>query len=416
MRSALAYKYDDDYEGDEHYQDESIPTKQATRRRVFTQSLPFVVVAAADLEDNNFDSYAHAESEQALAVDVEADFWPSLPTNETLESRQWTSGSPLGVAAPSSFSATPAERHWSERNHTAVEVSNPCIPAYNKVLRPRRVHKAQPNWQSELMQDIRQTALEVYSEVRPARKPAQPQPEVAAYVQAPAIPTFGDEQSVASSSLNIYLSVGLAWLNYHKKFIALLVLVVAIALIFLPIFVNKSTNEQLLAFGESAIGVNAGSGLQSGAMAKGDNLLGAPTITPEQIEQVLRQYHSPAQGAGQTMYDLGLKYGIDPAYPLAFFIHESSAGTQGVATVTKSIGNIRVTPGYDSYAGFRKYATWEAGMEDWYKLIKDLYIDSWHLTTLQAIIPRYAPSADHNDPLAYINQVHNLVATWRGVK
>ena len=144
-----------------------------------------------------------------------------------------------------------------------------------------------------------------------------------------------------------------------------------------------------------------------------DTVLGLPTITAEKIDSVLKSYNSPAQGTGQIFYNLGLKYDIDPAYALAFFIHESSAGTQGVAKVTKSIGNIRATVGYDSYQGFRKYSSWESGIEDWYKLIKELYIDGWKLSKVENIIPVYAPVEDNNDTRAYIQQVNNLVASWR---
>lgn len=141
---------------------------------------------------------------------------------------------------------------------------------------------------------------------------------------------------------------------------------------------------------------------------------GTPTISVAKIEQVLRQYKSPAVGASQGMYDLGIKYGIDPAYALAFFIHESSAGTKGLAVTTKSIGNIRQTAnsGFEAYQGFRKYPTWEAGMEDWYKLIKELYVKGWKLRTIEAIVPKYAPSIE-NDTNNYINQVVRLVEDWR---
>jgi len=148
------------------------------------------------------------------------------------------------------------------------------------------------------------------------------------------------------------------------------------------------------------------------------NLLRSPTINPTRINQVLAQYNSPAVGAGQAIYDLGLRYGIDPAFALAFFIHESSAGTQGVAAITKSIGNIRCTQGYECYqtggnGAFRRYASWEAGVEDWYKLIKELYIGGWGLRTLDQVIPVYAPSADRNNPASYIQQVSRMVDSWQ---
>ncbi|NWJ98783.1 MAG: glucosaminidase domain-containing protein [Chloroflexi bacterium] len=150
-------------------------------------------------------------------------------------------------------------------------------------------------------------------------------------------------------------------------------------------------------------------------------LLHVPTIEPAKINAILQRYNSPAVGSGQSMYDLGVRYGIDPAYALAFFIHESSAGTQGVASITRSIGNIRCTPGYICLetvgnGSFRRYASWEAGMEDWYKLIKELYIGKWGLKTLEQIIPVYAPSADHNSPTTYIQQVAKMVDSWQNEK
>ena len=144
------------------------------------------------------------------------------------------------------------------------------------------------------------------------------------------------------------------------------------------------------------------------------SLLGPPSLSVQQIEVVLRQYGSPAVGLGQKLFDLGVKYGIDPAYALAFFVHESGCGTKGVARFSKSIGNIRWTEGYDNYEGYRSYPDWESGMEDWYKLITDLYIAGWGLRTVDAIIPVYAPWGDNNHPPTYIASVKAMVDSWRG--
>ena len=144
------------------------------------------------------------------------------------------------------------------------------------------------------------------------------------------------------------------------------------------------------------------------------DVVGAPSISVAQIERVLQEYGSPAAGKGQALYDLGTRYGIDPAYALAFFVHESGCGTKGVARHTRSLGNIRWTPGFDNYEGYRKYPTWEAGMEDWYKLITRLYIGEWNLRTVDKIIPVYAPWGDNNNPPAYIKSVKGMVDRWRG--
>lgn len=137
-----------------------------------------------------------------------------------------------------------------------------------------------------------------------------------------------------------------------------------------------------------------------------------PTITAAQINQTLAAYHSPAAGLGQVIYDEGVRNGINPAVALAFFIHESQAGTQGPATVTKSIGNIKATGSEPSYQGFKKYGSWQAGIADYYRLIRQVYIGQWGLNTVDRIIPVYAPTIDGNNPGGYINAVKDLVRGW----
>jgi hypothetical protein len=153
----------------------------------------------------------------------------------------------------------------------------------------------------------------------------------------------------------------------------------------------------------------------------GMSILGAPTVSPALIDAVLAKYHSPAAGKGQAIHDLGAQYGIDPAFLLAFFIHESSAGTNprwaGIkpdGTTTHNIGNIVCTQGWRCHGRFRDYPSWEAGIEDWYKLITELYVGTWNRTTVEAIIPKYAPASDNNNEAAYINQVRTMVERWRG--
>lgn len=141
-----------------------------------------------------------------------------------------------------------------------------------------------------------------------------------------------------------------------------------------------------------------------------------PSVDAATIKQVLQGYNSPAVGASDAMYRLGLEYGIDPAFCLAFFINESTAGTAGVARTTLSVGNIRSTPGYQAFQGYRKYDSWEQGIEDWYRLIRDLYITEWDLTTVDEIIPVYAPDSDGNNPDHYIATVKKLVTSWRTKK
>jgi hypothetical protein len=149
-------------------------------------------------------------------------------------------------------------------------------------------------------------------------------------------------------------------------------------------------------------------------------LIGEPTISAAAIDTILAQYGSPAQGTGQLWFDLGKQYGMDPAYALAFFIHESSAGTNpGWAGLkqngasTHNIGNI-ICAGYPTcYGRFRDYGSWEEGIDDWYKLISKEYINGRGAHTVEAIIPIYAPSSDNNNVPGYVGAVIDMVSSWR---
>ncbi len=144
------------------------------------------------------------------------------------------------------------------------------------------------------------------------------------------------------------------------------------------------------------------------------SIVGPPTVTASFINSVLRAAHSPAVGIGNVMYTLGVKYSIDPAFPLAFYHHESGYGEHGMARTTLSIGNIRCTADYacDSTGGYRAYSSYAAGVKDWYQLMVEVYLPKG-LTTVEKIIPVYAPTADHNNESAYISSVLADVAVYR---
>jgi len=146
------------------------------------------------------------------------------------------------------------------------------------------------------------------------------------------------------------------------------------------------------------------------------SVLGKPTITAAFINRVLASYNSPAAGLGQQMYDLGVKYGIDPVYALAFFMHESLFGTTGEARATLSLGNLRCIPTRPcidkNIGGFAQMNSWADGFEQWYKLIRNLYVAQWGLVTVDKIIPVYAPSSDHNNVAGYIAALKHEIDTW----
>jgi hypothetical protein len=147
------------------------------------------------------------------------------------------------------------------------------------------------------------------------------------------------------------------------------------------------------------------------------SVLGPPTVEAPFIDRVLSAYHSPAVGLGQALYDDGVNAGIDPVYALAFFMHESSFGTTGEARKTLALGNERCLPDRPCVdldrGGYAQMHSWEDGFAHWYALILTLYVNKWHLATIEQIIPKYAPGSDGNDEEGYIAAIEHAVETWR---
>lgn len=155
------------------------------------------------------------------------------------------------------------------------------------------------------------------------------------------------------------------------------------------------------------------------------SVVGPPTISPAFIDKVLAYYHSPAAGKGLVLSADGVKYGIDPVYALAFFMHESSFGTTGEAQATLSLGNERCIadrPCIDQdRGGYAQMRSWEDSFDHWYRLILYGYVQGQitiplvghPCATVEQIIPVYAPSRDHNDEAAYIQAVEHAVDIWR---
>lgn len=147
------------------------------------------------------------------------------------------------------------------------------------------------------------------------------------------------------------------------------------------------------------------------------DLRGAPTLSAAQVDAILAQHDSPAAGTGYIFYQESVQTGIDDKWPLAFYGHESSYGLAGVARYSKSIGNLRCISGAACVSGYAYFPSWQAGISAWYDLIENLYMPAppkgFGATTVETIIPHYAPTADHNNEQAYITSVIATVQSWQ---
>jgi len=155
-----------------------------------------------------------------------------------------------------------------------------------------------------------------------------------------------------------------------------------------------------------------------GPADSGYSLYGNPSITGAFIDKVLDHYGSPAAGEGQVLYDLGVKYKVDPVFPLGFFMKESTFGTAGIARYTLSLSNMRCVPSYVCFhdpvnGNYAAFPDWQTGFEAWYILLTGPVYKGSGLTTIDQITQRYAPAQDHNDPSSYACFVKYAADTWR---
>jgi len=151
----------------------------------------------------------------------------------------------------------------------------------------------------------------------------------------------------------------------------------------------------------------------SSAHAEGSSIVGGPSLSASQIDQILCSAKSPACGTGNAFTLDSAEYNIDDAFALAVMKHESNYGTAGVARQNLSLGNLRCIEGAACVGGYAAFSSWQQGYSAFYKLISGpLYVGAG-LTTPEQILQRYAPAGDNNDPSGYAQDVEALMRDWR---
>lgn len=145
--------------------------------------------------------------------------------------------------------------------------------------------------------------------------------------------------------------------------------------------------------------------------------LSPPRASLDTLRSAMTRAYSPAALYAASLYAVPVKYGIDPAVAWAFAEHEHQFFTNPKAVTViagRNWGALRTSQGgaYKQEGGFAWYRTYEAGLDDWCKLITRYYVGRG-LDTVEECIPVYAPSTDRNKPVAYIAYVLRRVAEWQ---
>lgn len=148
----------------------------------------------------------------------------------------------------------------------------------------------------------------------------------------------------------------------------------------------------------------------SAAPAEVMSISGPPSVSPAFVDATLRRVRSPLAGLGAFIYRDGERWDIDPVYLLAFATYFDRR--DALPEMAHNVGHVHATPGEPTVQGFRVFPTWQAGIEAWYRLINRLYVRRWHLRTVDAILPVYAPSTGagvENE----LNDLRAMITAWR---
>jgi hypothetical protein len=135
---------------------------------------------------------------------------------------------------------------------------------------------------------------------------------------------------------------------------------------------------------------------------------GAATISPARFTAVLKEYDSPAFAEADTLYQMAVQNGIDPAVALAFFVQTSKAGT-GYANPAKATNhNWGEVPGDRSgIGGLQAYPSWAEGLQGWIAVMMKYHNEG--VTTLGDVVRRYGLS----NPPAAVQAMGTLLQSWR---
>ena len=144
-------------------------------------------------------------------------------------------------------------------------------------------------------------------------------------------------------------------------------------------------------------------------------ITGPATVTLQQVQTITAG--TPLAPFAQEIIDFGAQYNINPAFALAIWTHESSLDTAGASVANNNPGNLICAaahrpPALPTCNGrWAVYPDLSAAIADWYHYIHDFYIIGRGLTTVETIMPIYAPPTE-NDTAAYIAQVVTLMQKW----
>ena len=144
------------------------------------------------------------------------------------------------------------------------------------------------------------------------------------------------------------------------------------------------------------------------------SITGPSTVTLPMVQQITAG--TPLFPVAQQILDGGAAYNINPAFALAIWTHESALDMAGASVANNNPGNLICAaavqpPAIGCNGRWAVYPDLAAAVADWYRYIDAFYVQQRGLTTVETILPVYAPAVE-NDTAGYIARVNRLQQQW----
>lgn len=152
------------------------------------------------------------------------------------------------------------------------------------------------------------------------------------------------------------------------------------------------------------------------------NITHPTTMRPVLIARLLERYGSPLAPLAEEIYDLAIAYRIDAAFALAHCMVESRLGRLPLAQMNRNAALVRVAltrmaaptgPLHpagetrpilqlrygDAYGGgYICYPGWLAGLEEYFRLLRCVFVDAWHEEEVEQIARAYLATTPGRKP------------------
>ena len=149
-----------------------------------------------------------------------------------------------------------------------------------------------------------------------------------------------------------------------------------------------------------------------GAIPAADvSVVGSPSLPAQMVDTIFARIGSPMVGTGKAVEQASRQTGVDDAFALGVWWAETNDGAAGVGRADLNPGSVRGSQGYPvAFDGYTIYPSYAAAIGDWFKLLRNSYVNRG-LSTVYTIAYPYVGTS--NAPL-WAGKVIALMKQYRG--